>query len=490
MSEKRRRRGNKGSKRRSAMGNGVPFAVLKAHPWRCAFFAAASLFLCWAVLTKSLPYALAPASPDLALTLNPNNPEALTAKASKVREQLLALMRLEQGQAGHEARAASKGAEEKAHGTIADLPEAQFETKASPQPQTLREALRANIQELAGRAIASDPLNAAAYRLYAEATASQEQTRALMLEAVRRSRREAYAVFWLLNESYYKGDFTAAVDYADILLRTKPGLSSYVLNFLSNIARSPEGRSLIVQSLADNPGWRKLFLKSLWELFKNDQAGIDLVSDLKNTKGPAASFEIAGYIDRLVWTNAADTAYNVWLQTLPQDRLDNLGLMTDPNFEASSSGSVFGWNIEEGINAVSEFVPAGNSTQERLLHVAFFEGRVRLPEVRQVLLLAPGHYRFEGKLRGSIVGKRGLRWDLRCVSGSHVIGQTDMLMGKSEEWRLFTFEAEVPQGKDCAGQILGLHHDSRSASEELISGEVWFGSWRLERLADRKSTAR
>ncbi len=103
--------------------------------------------------------------------------------------------------------------------------------------------------------------------------------------------------------------------------------------------------------------------------------------------------------------------------------------------------------------------------------------------LRQVLVLPPGHYRLEGKLRGSIIGKRGLRWQLTCLSGAPVLGETDMLMGESEEWRAFALEAQVPQSKECVGQVVRLFHDSRSASEEYITGEVWFGGLHLERLS-------
>ena len=127
--------------------------------------------------------------------------------------------------------------------------------------------------------------------------------------------------------------------------------------------------------------------------------------------------------------------------------------------------------------------PLGASAVEHALHIGFSDGRVQFPEVSQIVLLAPGRYRLEGKLRGTIVGKRGLRWQLRCASGSRqVLAQTDMLLGQSQQWRVFTLEAEVPQLEECRGQTLHLYHDSRSASEELLSGQVWFNDLRLARV--------
>ncbi len=57
-----------------------------------------------------------------------------------------------------------------------------------------------------------------------------------------------------------------------------------------------------------------------------------------------------------------------------------------------------------------------------------------------------------------------------------------MLMGETQQWRVFTLDAEVPEGADCNGQTLRLFHDSRSASEEFISGEVWFAGLHLEHM--------
>ena len=75
---------------------------------------------------------------------------------------------------------------------------------------------------------------------------------------------------------------------------------------------------------------------------------------------------------------------------------------------------------------------------EHLLHVSFGSGRVKFPEVSQVLYLPPGRYRLEGKLRGRIVAKRGLRWQLLCAAGARrPLAETDMFMGEMQNWRDF-----------------------------------------------------
>ncbi len=489
MNEKRRHRRRRRPQRSSLDVGRASLALLAAHPGRSVLFALLSLFLCWLVLTKSLPYVLATSDPDLALALNPNNPKALIAKAQQTREKLLSLMGMEGAPSTKEeqenASTDGEGPEkEKRLSSIADLPKARPEPEGNSEPKSVREDLRSQIRDLATKAIANDPLNASAFTLLAEVTDDPERSRSLMQEAVRRSRREATAVFWLLNDSFYRKDFAAALDNADILLRSKPNIAKLILNYLANICRDPQGRTLLVQRLAEDPSWRALFMEQLWEVMHQDPAAALLIAELKKTKRPGSAGELAPYINELAKNGAPDAAYNLWLAQLPADRLEKLDFLTDPGFEQDGWHTVFNWEILPGVNAAAEFVASGQPGGQRLLHVSFGEGRVEFPAVKQVLVLPPGHYRLEGKLRGSIIGKRGLRWQLACLWGARtVLGETDMLLGQSEEWRAFALEAEVPQNSQCVGTVLRLIHNSRSASEEYVTGEAWFGGLQLERVA-------
>ena len=454
------------------------------HPLRALLAGLLGSFLCWAVLTGSLPYVLAAAEPELALTLNPNNPAALVSKAERLRAKLMARMESESGRpAGQGGSVAGAGAP--------SLPMPQ-EAAGQAGLGRVREDPRGEIRKLAARAIASDPLNAEAFQLLGEMAGDPAQARLWMREAVKRSRRETPAVLWLLNDSFHNKDFPAAIGYADILLRTRQDMASYAHNYLLNISRDAGGRGLVADRLAAEPGWRRQFLASLWELAHADPAALALVAELGKTGKPADTGELGLYIGGLAWHGASDVAYNLWLRTLPPERLENLGFLTSPGFEAEPPGAktVFDWVNGPGVNALAEFVPQGRPGGRRLLHLSFSEGRIELPVVFQVLVLAPGRYRLTGEFRGPLEGKRGLRWRLSCNSGAQAdLGETEMLLGQPEQWRVFTLEASVPSG-DCVGQVLRLVHDARSASEEYLSGEAWFADFRLERMGSGKSAAR
>ena len=447
---------------------------LRASPRRFAAFAGVSLVLSWLVLTQSLPYALAPSHPETALALNSNNPVALIAKAESVHAQLLAAT----------AAAGQTSPQESdllAANTIGSSPGAGI----LREPQEERDRLRKEVRRLAIRAIANDPLNPEPYRLLAETAANASDTRKLMQETLKRSRRHLAALLWLLNDRTYHKDFEAALDYANLLLRTNPEFTESAISYLAPIVEDPDGRSLLVQELAKAPPWRKAFLDALPLYVKDPNAPLELMIALQERGAPPTNKELAPYLTFLINSNAVEAGYKAWLQFLPKEERDAPGLLTHPNFERDPTGLVFDWQIARGINAIAEILPLEDHTG-RALHVRFGGGRAQFPEVSQVLRLAPGTYRLEGKFRGSITAKRGLRWQIRCLSGSHaVLGETDMIVGQAEEWRGFLVEAEVPETEDCRGQTLRLFHDSRTPSEQLISGEAWFSGLHLERASEQ-----
>jgi hypothetical protein len=451
-------------------------AKLRTHPLRAGLIGTLGLALAWLTLTKSLPFALAPIAPDWALALNPNNPAALIAKAREITERMIS-------QTGMRPNPHEGGAQRV--NTLEQLPEAGSEGSMDELGGE-RDAMRKQIRQLALKALGTDPLNAEAYTLLGAVTHEPERVRMLMREAFNRSRRESAALLWLLNESFYQKDYRLALDYSDLLIRTRPELADYVMSYLARTAEDADGFPLVANALAKKPSWREQFFEVLSRSTLQAGTPFRLMISLKAEGAPPSAKELAPYLDALISKGRADEAYSAWLQFLPEEELANLGLLTNESFGNLPSGSPFDWRIAPGLNAVAEFVRPANVESERLLHVSFGSGRVKFPELSQIVVLGPGRYRLEGKLRGTILAKRGLRWRLSCASGSHdVLAETDMLMGNTEQWRIFALEGDVPLRGNCVGQTLRLLHDARSPSEEFISGEVWFGSLRLVRIPEQ-----
>ena len=435
-------------------------STVLSNPRRSVLVVSVGLALTWLVLTKSLAYALAEPAPEWALWLNPNLPRALLGLADRERDKLVSTHT--GTEAASKASAATPG--------VDALPD--------------RQALRQRIRELALRAIANAPLNARGFRLLAEVTDNQAEVRFLMQEAFKRSRRESTAVLWLMNDSFSRNDFADVIAKGDVLLRTRAQLAPVVMDFFSRVIVIPEARGLLVSLLAGKPKWRGTFFNTLPKIVRDDDALLELMVALKDIDGVPSTQELEPYLDSLVNKRRVDFAYNAWLQLMPQEKLASLGLLHNPSFAENPSGLPFDWSIKRGHNAMVDFVALPDARGERAVRYRFGYGRAKFPETSQILMLPPGPYHLEGALRGLLNTRRGLRWELRCRGGQRPLAETDMIYGNPQHWQNFVLNADVPDQDDCRAQTLRLYHPARSASEELISGEISFRGIRLARVKE------
>jgi len=91
---------------------------------------------------------------------------------------------------------------------------------------------------------------------------------------------------YLTTAFIHRRDFTAALNYAGILLRTRPQLWTYVFAYLSLIAEDPEGRGLLIDELAQGPTWRVQFFAHLPQKSKNLDTPLALMTALEDSERP------------------------------------------------------------------------------------------------------------------------------------------------------------------------------------------------------------
>jgi hypothetical protein len=149
-------------------------------------------------------------------------------------------------------------------------------------------------------------------------------------------------------------------------------------------------------------------------------------------------------------------------------------------FEAASNGLPFDWSISVGSGATVEVSARPDAPGQHALLLELGPGRVEFPGVTQMLLLTPGAYHLKGQLKGELEGRRGLQWRVVCAAGQP-LGESEMFVGEAPDWKDFEFDFTVPDN-DCRAQYLRLALAARSASEQLVSGTVWYDSLRLSRL--------
>ena len=102
-------------------------------------------------------------------------------------------------------------------------------------------------------------------------------------------------------------------------------------------------------------------------------------------------------------------------------------------------------------------------------------------DVTQLVMLSPGSYRFEGKYKGNLIGRRGLQWRIVCAAGgSTPIGESQMVSGAALTWKTFEFSFTVPK-TECRAQYVRLAFGARSASERFVSGSIWYDELQIRR---------
>jgi hypothetical protein len=189
--------------------------------------------------------------------------------------------------------------------------------------------------------------------------------------------------------------------------------------------------------------------------------------------------ETSCLVERLRGAGRWDEAYQVWLNTLPRERLAEVGFVFNGGFENAPSGLGFDWmptrQAERDVGHSVEWARNVSAAGKRALKVSYNGKRQLGNPIAQYLALAPGRYELAGLARpdGMRVG-RGVQWTLRCVSDGKpgaAIAQSERFTGSSE-WRRFTFDATVPAS--CRGQLLQLEPVGLEEGAVYVTGAAWF----------------
>jgi hypothetical protein len=461
-------------------------AVTRPRWIGAALLAGLGVLLFWQIVTRSLAAYFASEAPATALMLRPNEPAALLALADATLNPRPSAAESDAEQHGRgDADRVGGWSELALKAAAAKLP---LESGPAPVsgPSPLSDDDKARIRQRTEMALMQEPLNARALRILGQlADGAGDDVRAakLMRAAVDRSLSESVAVYWLLKKSFEANDYPHTISYADMVLRKRPQLMRYVVPVLAALAGSehPEATSALTATLRQNPPWRRAFLRTLPGHIRDAKTPLHLFLSLKGTETPPTTRELRAYLDFLIGHKFFELGYYTWLQFLPAQELGRIDFITNASFESEPSGLPFDWRIAQGTGVSIDIVPRPGEADGKALFLEFGPGRADFRGVSQVLMLAPGSYRLKGKFKGDTRGRRGLQWSIRCAGSKDApIGTGPMFVGVARTWSDFEFAFTVPETK-CRAQKLRLALAARSASEQLVSGSVWYDELQISR---------
>ena len=458
-----------------------------------------AVLLTWGVITQSLVAYLSDASPDVAYWLHATPAVLLNLADDKLNAdaatQVVEPVLSSDFEHASRERSYAKGIQ-----SIEKLDDQSDAAEPSDNPATpkssstaegLSEADYAQIRTWAKTALRGDPLNARALRILgqiAEHGADDARTEALMRGAAQRSLQESLAVFWMMRQSYRNRDYHEALRYADILLRTRPQLAEHVFPMLGRVAEIPAAKGELQTMLAGNPPWRARFLTALPANITDARTPLELLLALRDTAAPPTDAERQAYLQALIDHKLYELAYYSWLQFLPPDQLSNTGRLFNGSFELPPSGLPFDWVFKKAAGVNIKFAPRPDRERQQALLIEFGPGRVDFAGgIRELILLPPGNYRLDGKFKADLVSQRGLQWSVTCAGTTTPIGLSTTMNGSSPTWQDIDLTFEVPDS-DCTGQYVTLQLDARSASEQFVSGAIWYDDLSIARVEQAETT--
>jgi hypothetical protein len=468
---------------------------------RRLFALGACALMLFAAVTLTLPGPLARISPDIAMYLNGRHPDVLVAKALKLREKLQTALDQERDEKASGSDAGAKvavsGASVASQTASTDearqfrrsridrsSPDAGGGRFAVPLQLSKRTAsgeiadLRTEIATIAQRALDAAPMNTKALRLLAEVTDDRDTVRRLMTRAARFNPRETLALVWLHADAVDRKDLPVLVDMADKVMRTRPELIAALAPQSTLAVSTPEGRSHLIKRMAEDPPWRRDFLRLVVNDLEEPSQVLALLSALMSTQTPPTVDEVRLYISEMLNREKIDLAYEAWRLLVPRGDTSSRGQLHNASFDRTFTGYPFDWVAPKANGA--EVGQLEMEFSRRALRVLFDGNRVKSFSVRQIVLLAPGKYRLNGRFRGFLAANRGLRWQVRCVYGTReTLGQSELLARSEGDWAAFDFQFNVIEVDECKAQMVVLIHDARSASEEVVSGEIQFDEFSL-----------
>jgi hypothetical protein len=252
--------------------------------------------------------------------------------------------------------------------------------------------------------------------------------------------------------------------------------------FLRLMTAGDEGWAAIV---ARHPPWLGAFINVACRSEVDAMLLVPLLQARVSAKR-AQPQEVECVTQKLRAAGSWEAAYLAWLNTLPRERLAEVGNVFNGSFEHAPTGVGFDWKPavapERQAGHAVDFPQASSGAGKRALRVTYNGRRQAAPAILEHLALAPGRYELTGLGRPEGLNSvRGVQWVVRCAAPAErtPLAASERFVGSSE-WRRFSSEVRVPPG--CTGQTLALEPVGLHEGTVYVAGSAWFDDLRLARL--------
>ncbi|MDP3887535.1 hypothetical protein [Hydrogenophaga sp.] len=245
-------------------------------------------------------------------------------------------------------------------------------------------------------------------------------------------------------------------------------------------------QAALLASVQADPGWLDRVLRAMPGAKLPLASAMPLVSQVV-TAGPGLPAPLGLFVIRQLkaegqWLEA----HAVWLQLWKRP----LGLLFNGDFEQAFVAGGFDWEvIERDMHRGGARVElAGWRERGQVLRVVFTGRAMKIPLLRQHLLLPPGHYRFSGEYQsGDLRSNEGLSWVFSCATGGRELARTPALKTTGGAWQTTGVRLEVPA--DCGlGVALALQTQAPYEARTGLRGEVLFDRFTLVQEAAPQGT--
>lgn len=336
-----------------------------------------------------------------------------------------------------------------------------------------RELLRAQLRENPAQIAALILMARMAQRESRPDDAARAYTAAYDIAPLDRGVLHAASAFFL-----EEGKASEALTLLGRLVEHYPDTRERAFPVIADLLAAKEQASALNAIIAANPEWLGPFIVSSCRRGVDPAALVPLfmrrVADAR-----ARPAETACLVDSLRGAGRWEEAYQVWINTLPRERLDDIGYVFNGSFEFAPSGIGFDWmparQPEREVGHSVEFSRITGGAGKRSLKVSYNGKRQVGSPIAQYLALTSGRYELRGVGRsdGMRVG-RGVHWTVRCVgpAGAGAAIATSERFTGSSEWRAFETAFSVEPG--CRGQILQLEPSNVEESAAYLTGAAWF----------------